>query len=535
MDLLRQVEEAIRRERLLAPGNRVAVACSGGADSVALLRLLYELRDKLGLRLLVAHLNHQLRGADADADEEFVRRLAGRLELEFLVRREDVAARARREKQNLEEAGRQVRFEFFASLIAGGTADAVALAHTLDDQAETVLARIVRGAGTRGLAGIYPVVEWVSAPGPTGRSPWAEHRKTLFVRPLLGVRRAELRDYLDSLQQPWREDVSNLERQRLRNRLRLELLPQLSRVAGAAAIEHLARLADHARQEESFWAAYVEERFRALARKTEEGCELAVSDLLAPALLPVSLAARREREAQRAVARRLVRRVLAAVRARPAGAGLPLGGRGEMRGERVATHESAIPGKLLTAGGELRRITQTHVESVLRLAEDGQSGERVVLPGVEVERRFDTLVFRPAGAAAARRVAAGPYELEVEGPGELRLPDGQRLSFKLVAASELEPGYNQRRNSADAARAVFPLRVRNWRPGDRFQPVGATRRKKLKTLFQQERIPAGERGRLPLVLVGGEIAWVARLGVAAAFRLSPASRTALAIEEKRET
>ncbi|MFB3095095.1 MAG: tRNA lysidine(34) synthetase TilS, partial [Candidatus Acidiferrales bacterium] len=227
--LAQKIERAIRRERLLAPGMKVAAGCSGGADSVALVRLLAELKGPLGIRLLVVHLNHQLRGADADADEGFVRRLAERLELEFLVRREDVAARARQRKINVEEAGRLARLEFFASLIAGGKADAVAVAHTLDDQAETVLARILRGAGTRGLAGIYPVVE-ERVPFGFAQDKRRSSSKLVLVRPLLGVRRAELRDYLSEQEQAWREDATNLDRARLRNRLRLELLPQLSRV-----------------------------------------------------------------------------------------------------------------------------------------------------------------------------------------------------------------------------------------------------------------------------------------------------------------
>jgi len=254
---------------------------------VALVQLLYELKDRLGLRLLVAHLNHQLRGAEADADEEFVRRLAGRLEIEFVVRREDVAARAKREKVNLEEAGREARLEFFASLITAGKADAVAVAHTLDDQVETVLGRLVRGAGTRGLAGIYPVVELLpsEASAKEGRPAYAKASAGKLVRPLLGVRRAELRDYLDHLQQPWREDASNRDRARLRSRIRLELLPQLN----AAAFEHIGRLAEHARQEESFWVAYIEERFRTLARRKNNDVEVNVSDLLEPAPVAGSL------------------------------------------------------------------------------------------------------------------------------------------------------------------------------------------------------------------------------------------------------
>lgn len=486
MELTRKVEEAIRRGRLLEPGMRVAVACSGGADSMALACLLTELKERLGLRLLLAHLNHQLRGAEADADQAFVRQLAERLELEFIVRREDVAAHARREKTNLEEAGRQARLAFFASLISNRKADAVALAHTLDDQAETVLARLLRGAGTRGLAGIYPVVE--PLPGASaGR----------LVRPLLGVRRGELRAYLAEREQTWREDLSNLDPRRLRNRIRLALLPQLN----PAAVEHLARLAEHARQEESFWAAYIEERFRALARfgrarsrPADEGglLELEIACLLDPDPLLQRLQARQAADARRAVARRLLRRALGAVR------------------------------------GDLRRITQAHVESLLRLAEQGQSGQRVVLPGVEAERRFGRLVLCRSDA----RPADPPdFRLRVDAPGGVRLPGGGALTFKLVAIRELEPGYNQRSRLVDAARAPFPLLVRNWQPGDAYQPLGAARVKKLKTLFQEQRISREWRARTPVVECGGEIVWVPRFGVAAAYGLTEASRTALVIEE----
>ncbi|HXE74790.1 MAG TPA: tRNA lysidine(34) synthetase TilS [Candidatus Xenobia bacterium] len=481
MELAHRVEQAIRRGELLAPGMRVACACSGGADSVALVRLLYELKDKLGLRLLVAHLNHQLRGAEANADEEFVRRLAERLEIEFIVRREDVGARAKKEKVNLEEAGREARLDFFASLITAGKADAVAVAHTLDDQAETVLTRLVRGAGTRGLAGIYPVVEPV--PGAkSGR----------LVRPLLGVRRAELRDYLDALQQPWREDASNRDRNRLRNRIRLKLLPQLAELAGPGAVEHLGRLADHARQEETFWAALIESRFEVLAHRRGEELDLPVRALVEPESLLAKLPARQAREAHAAVARRLLRRALAEVR------------------------------------GDLRRILHKHVESILHLAAEGQSGQRVVLPGVVVEREFDRLVMHPD------RISMSPHDFEIrlDAPQAVRLPDGHMLEIKLVAVSKLEPVYNGCRGVADGARMRFPLRVRNWRAGDRFRPAGSRAPKKLKTLFQQERIPVAVRARLPLVVSGDEIVWVARLGVAAGYELTPASQTALVIEER---
>lgn len=476
MDLVGRVERSLRQEGLLRPGERVAVACSGGADSVALLLLLNELKQELGLRLLVAHLNHQLRGEESNADEAFVCRLADRLGLEFIGRREDVATRGEKQRMNLEEVGRKARLEFFTSLMTAGKADVVAVAHTLDDQAETVLARLLRGAGTRGLAGIYPVVEL---------------GKGRMVRPLLGVRRAALREFLAEREQSWREDASNLDRRRLRNRIRLELLPQLN----PAALEHVARLARQAREEESYWSAVVEARFRRLVSCRDQRCEVSVQSLLAPSAELARLPERAAHEAQRALARRLVRRALRAVR------------------------------------GDLRRVTQTHVESVLRLAEAGQSGRRVELPGAVVAREFDLLVFEGQGTP---RAAPAPYELEMKQAGALQLPGGGALELKLVGVAHLESRYNVPTRAADADRVRFPLVVRTWRPGDRFQPVGARRRRKLKELFQQKRVPVGDRQRLPLLVSGGEIAWVARLGVAAGCALGPESRTALLIEESGE-
>src|SRR5712692_2172454 len=149
---------------MLQPGETVGVAVSGGADSVALLRLLDDLRDTLGVRLLVAHFNHRLRGADADADEQFVAQLAAERGLEFVCAREDVAAQARAHGWNLEDAGRRLRYRFFSSLAEARRSTRVAVAHTADDQAETLVAHLLRGTGPAGLGGIYPVAGPIMRP-----------------------------------------------------------------------------------------------------------------------------------------------------------------------------------------------------------------------------------------------------------------------------------------------------------------------------------------------------------------------------------
>src|ERR1700728_1321531 len=166
------------RHRLFRPGQRVAVAVSGGADSVALLRRLLEERHALGIVLSVAHVHHGIRGAAADEDEAFVASLAAAHGLPFHLHRANAPAAAATLHETLEEAARNLRYAFFRELIAAGEADAIATAHTLDDQAETVLHKLLRGAWTEGLSGIHPVL--VVADGTHGGK---------IVRPLLGVRR----------------------------------------------------------------------------------------------------------------------------------------------------------------------------------------------------------------------------------------------------------------------------------------------------------------------------------------------------------
>lgn len=226
------------RSRLRA-GMRVAVAVSGGADSVALLRAMALAAQEIGLVLTVAHVHHGLRGPEADKDAEFVAEMAGGLGFAFLRHDVDTPAVARAGKQTLEEAGRALRYGWFRELLAEGTADAVATAHTLDDQAETVLHRLLRGAWTEGLGGIHPVV--VCARGE-------------ILRPFLGLRRAEIEAWLGALGQPWREDATNADRAFTRNRIRHELLPQLAEFNPRVA-EQLAHMAEIACDEEAWWAA----------------------------------------------------------------------------------------------------------------------------------------------------------------------------------------------------------------------------------------------------------------------------------------
>lgn len=269
---------------LVRAGERVCVAVSGGADSTALLLGLLEAntasaqnKEPLGIVLSAAHVHHGLRGAEADGDELFVRELCERLGIPLRVFRVDTAARQMAEREGLEEAARELRYEALRGLMASGAVEVVATAHTLDDQAETVVMKMLRGAWTEGLGGISPQIQGsgpraqgsegrvqragsmsqgsegggLSGPGTLG--PGTPGR---IVRPLLGVRRVEVEAFLRNREQGWRVDATNLDVSLTRNRVRHELMPVLrSFNPGVDAL--LARTAEIAREEEAFWKAEV--------------------------------------------------------------------------------------------------------------------------------------------------------------------------------------------------------------------------------------------------------------------------------------
>ncbi len=269
-NFIRAVERAIATHGMLRGGERVGVAVSGGPDSVALLHALHELSTRLDITLGVVHLDHQLRGPESDQDREFVTELARKLEMEADLRSFAVAAEARAAGDNLEQAARKIRYEYFRSLVDGGRYDKIAVGHTRSDQAETVLFRLLRGSGGAGLAAVRPVLG------------------ERIIRPLIQTTREDVVAYLARHGYEYRLDSSNLDTSRARNRLRHELLPQLQRDWNPNIINTLANMAEWSRAEEEDWA----ERLSALAPKHLIGADGALSfdvDLLRP----LSLAATR--------------------------------------------------------------------------------------------------------------------------------------------------------------------------------------------------------------------------------------------------
>ncbi len=231
MALVDTVRRTLQREALASPSTRILVALSGGPDSTALLHILRALHDSQELQLAgVVHLNHQLRD-DADLDEQFCADAAAALGLPFIAERVDVRAIARAQKRSIEDAAHVVRYAFFARAAQQANADVVAVGHTRDDQAETFLLRLVRGAGARGLGAMHP-------------------RSGVVVRPLLEVPRSELLEFLDARRLPFRQDATNVDVGIPRNRVRAELLPLLAARFNPRIAEVLAAEADLARADE---------------------------------------------------------------------------------------------------------------------------------------------------------------------------------------------------------------------------------------------------------------------------------------------
>lgn len=232
-DLYARWSHDVRAREFFHAGQRVGVGVSGGPDSVLLLHFMHRLAGEIGLTLVAVHFNHRLRGSESDGDEALVRELAGLLHLQYLRDEADVARVARGRRGNLEAVARDLRYRFFFNLIDRGQLDSVATAHTANDQAETVLMRILRGTGTRGLGGIHPVLE--------GK----------VVRPFLGVTRDEVMREVKTRGLAYRVDSSNLNLRWRRNKIRAELLPWLAKEYNPEIVPLLNQFAERARDDEA--------------------------------------------------------------------------------------------------------------------------------------------------------------------------------------------------------------------------------------------------------------------------------------------
>ena len=468
--LAESLNRALRKSASLAPGEHIGVAVSGGADSVALLHLLLEIREQAGIVLSVAHFNHKLRGKASEADEKFVKKLAAEHGLEFFVAHEDIAARAKRERGNLEEVARKARYAFFEALVREERVTKIAVAHTADDQAETVMAHILRGTGLAGLGGIHPQAGAV-------------------FRPLLSARREDLREYLRAKHQRWREDATNLDTKRMRARIRQKLMPLLRKSFQPAIVEHLCQLAELAREDEAHLDAQVAEWRQSLAQQSPNEVRVALVDLLAGA---------------KALKTRLLRQIVQSVKPRG--------------GQLSAIHVAAV----LELAAQKDSGKALHLPGGVEVRRDRDS-LRFRVTEIAAEKRQKK--FTPRQYFHEIDLRSGLAQLPL-------VPLSCRLSFRVIdwpgeGRETIETGA-----VLDRDRLRLPLVVRNWRPGDAMRPLGHQKRHKLARLLNEKSVSRWEKESWPVLTSGGELAWVRGLPVSAELAAGVKTRRAVLITEE---
>ncbi len=535
--------EHVRHLNQLRAGERVGVAVSGGIDSVALLRLMLELRGELGVVVSVVHFNHKLRGAESDGDERFVAALAREHALEFYCDSEDVAGHAREQKVSLETAARELRYAFFRHLIREGTQglqpllegdptrgpeappfhdnsggetaigsllrfNKVLTGHTLDDQAETVLMRVIRGAGLRGLAGIHPRIPVEDEDG--------DFRGEI-VRPLLAFRRRELEAYLREAGQNWREDASNADAKFTRNRIRKLLIPLLEKEFNPAVAETLAELSEIARGEEDYWDNEVSGWMGTGVHWSEP--EWARRARAAGSFVQITGDAALRGKAKDGGD--LLSRIENA-------SWLVMNASVDLLwflGEPVAVQRRIIKAVGDEAGLPLE---YKHVEEIARFAvEERGGGKGVSLPfGWKVRKDADHLVF----VTPDLREAAEPSDYEYDLPRQRKVcvaEIGSVLELAVIPADAT--GYNPD-HLLNPESLPGPLKVRNWRAGDRFWPSHTKSPKKIKELLQECHVAQPERRLWPVAVCGEDIVWMKGFAVPSRFQ-AKAGREALLIRE----
>ncbi len=447
--LIEKVKGTIDRYRMLDEG-KVIVAVSGGVDSVVLIDILSRILPKESL--IIAHLDHGIRGEAARADARFVSELGDRLGIQVISERADVPGVSKAAGLSLEEAGRRVRREFLERAAADAGAGRIAFGHTRDDLVETVIFHLVRGTGPTGLSGIRPV----SLP---------------YVRPLIEAPREEIVKYARERGLSWREDETNRDVRFTRNLIRHRVLPLLEEL-NPRAKEAIARVA-------------------ALVREEAEAVDL----LLAPILEDVL-----ENEGEDVVLDRA----------------------------RLSALFPAVQGLVLRRGiesarGGLTGITKAHIDALRGLIASPRAHATLHLPGIRVRMEQDRLVLgrKQRDAPSFAPIGVGPGRTDVPELGislilELR-PWDQAEGLSTDPSSEV----------ADADRICFPLVLRTRRPGDRFQPLGMKREKKLKDFLIDERVPFYERGSLPLLCDQDGIIWVVGVRLSERVRITPETKNAL--------
>ncbi len=415
---------------MFSPRDKVVVALSGGSDSVALLHLLLELKE-LDLRITAAHYNHKMRGRESERDAEFCRQISKALKIEFEygeVGDDDHSGDKR--KGLSEEAARELRYRFLKNAVEKRGADKIATAHTMNDQAETVIMRVIRGSGSRGLAGIPPV-------------------NGSIVRPLIKVTKQEIKSYLKSGHVKWIEDSSNRSLRFRRNRLRLELFPVLREI-NPGIDQVLSRSAEILRIESEFIDDCVDRAYGTAMSKEPFGYVGKVKEYLL---------------CHKVVRLGILRKTVELIK------------------------------------GDIKQLSLVHLLTADEMIEKEKASGEAILPyNVKISKGYGLFcVSKGSGSAKS-------YSYTIGDLGSYRFNNG--LEVTLSKTSDISGWEDEMEGFFSADKINFPLVVRNYKPGDRFRPLGMSKFKKIKDLFIDEKIPRFLRRSVPIFETTDGVVWV---------------------------
>ena len=470
--IIRTVEQTIGTHRMVQAGDTVLVGVSGGPDSIALVHILLALAPKFSFKVAIAHLNHCLRQEESARDETFVVSLADQLQLRVHVERQDVRRYQKSRRLSLEEAARQMRYRFYHAIAAKYGYEKIALGHHSDDNAELILIYLLRGSGPLGLTGIPPV---------------RDHK---IVRPLIDIQRNEIMEYLAVKGLDYIMDSSNRDLRLLRNKIRSRLIPELQTEYNPKCVDSLNRMATILTAEEKW-----------------------IDDHILPIYKDAVILESPER------------------------LGLSLD---RLKQEPIAAQKRLIRKALLQVKGNLRRITFTQIEAVLKMVQEGTAGDMLDLPDrICVGREQGCLLISnaqqlPRHKAEGRLPRAVPeYSYQLSVAGEILIKEaGVQLCFNEIPVEHVSDWRQAERQIAfmDMDKLSFPLLIRNFRPGDRFSPLGIRGRQKLKKYFIDHKISRTERMKCPIVLSRNKIIWVAGHRLDNTVKIDPQTRRVLKAE-----
>ncbi|MHB8092171.1 MAG: tRNA lysidine(34) synthetase TilS [Syntrophales bacterium] len=468
--MLNTVRKTIADNLLLRRGEHVLAAVSGGPDSVALLRILEILAGEYSLKITVAHLNHGLRGEDANRDEDFVRILSEKRNIAFITKRVDIRERQKKTGKSIEESSREERYRFLYETAAGCGAEKIATGHHRDDQVETFFINLLRGAGMDGLKGIAPI------------------RDDYLIRPLLYVSRSEILEFLSREGLPYRMDSSNSDQTFLRNSIRNWLLPELTKRYNPQLAAGVARTAEIIRQEDDYMLDVVR--------------QLAVSWGISQGDREIAIPLSEFLQQHRAIQARLIKFLL----------------------EGMTAFEKRIGCLHIEAVLELCHKKDNRFRKLDLPARTLVEKRAAVLKIMKVSD------LRTAEGVSKSK--EGVFEREVKIPGTISLPEINMNIRAAMIDKPGFAEFKSHPEAAfiDYDCIHPPLFVRNWRYGDRIDLLGLGGTKKLKKYFIDRKIPSAQREAIPLLVDAQSVIWIAGERISQRVRITEKTKKVLKIE-----